>query len=156
MPAGHRASGPSRGAGPRPLWGPVLTRGTLKPLRLTPGVQPKGSETPSSYSAGSQRAKARLEAPSVELRLQGKDRALTVARRPGGSGCRPEWPASPPRTTPPAAAPVVAVPRDGAVLVSLRAGHPHILVGAATRPGQQIQLGGCQHICRQGKGGSGS
>ena len=34
---------------------PGLTRGTGKPLRLTPGVQPKGSEKPSSYSAGSQR-----------------------------------------------------------------------------------------------------
>lgn len=102
MPAGHRGSGPGprgRGAGPCPLCGLVLTRGTLKPLRLTPGVQPKGNETPSSYSAGSQRAKARLEAPSVELRLQGKDRALTVARSPGGLGCRPEWPASPPRAT---------------------------------------------------------
>lgn len=48
----------------------TLTRGTLKPLRLTLGVQPKGTETPSSYSAGSQRTKARLEAPRVGLRLQ--------------------------------------------------------------------------------------
>lgn len=39
-------------------------------MRLLPGVQPKGSDNPSSYSAGSQRARAVLEAPSKGLLLQ--------------------------------------------------------------------------------------
>lgn len=51
--------------GPQPL----LTRGRRKPLRRLPGVQPKGSDSPSSYSAGSQRARAVLEAPSQGLSL---------------------------------------------------------------------------------------
>lgn len=88
--AGHGASlwdtgrqGPrSWPAAPSPP-GRGLTRGTGKPLRLTPGVQPKGSEKPSSYPAGSQRAKAWLEAPSVGLRLQGREHgADTLGRVP--------------------------------------------------------------------------
>ena len=127
---------------------PGLTRGTGKPLRLTPGVQPKGSEKPSSYSAGSQRTKARLEAPSVGLRLQGrKYRALTPVGRV------PSLQTPPVEDQPLAATPVIALPGDGSVLVLLWAGHPQVLVGAATCLGQQVQLGRGQHVCGPGKGG---
>lgn len=102
----------------------ALTRGTEKPLRLTPGVQPKGSEKPSSYSAGSQRAKARLEAPSVGLRLQKSAGSL---KQSGSAGLT-----QPSRSPRPGAAPVVALPGDGAICVPLRASHPHVLVGTAT------------------------
>ena len=53
----------------------------------------------------------------------------------------------------PAAAPVVALPGDGSVLVLLWAPHPQVLVGAAASLGQQIQLGRCQHVCGAGKVG---
>lgn len=68
---------------------PQLTRGRRKPLRLLLGVQPKGSDNPSSYSAGSQRARAWLEAPSQGLFLQRWEGLGQQSSRPGNySACR--------------------------------------------------------------------
>lgn len=67
---------------------PQLTRGRKKPLRLFLGVQPKGSDSPSSYSAGSQRARAWLEAPSQGLFLQSWVGLGQQSSRPGNcSAC---------------------------------------------------------------------
>lgn len=126
----------------------VLTRGTAKPLRLTPDVQPKGSDTPSSYSAGSQRAKARLEAPSVGLRLRGTQGADS-GQHGGDDEDRDRDRGQDAALSPTRAPPVVAVASDGAIFVPLWAPHPHVLVGAATRLGQQIQLSLCEHICKR-------
>lgn len=52
----------------------ALTSGTGKPFRFFLGVQPKGRESPSSYSAGSQRASALLDAPSAGFLLKQQDR----------------------------------------------------------------------------------
>lgn len=66
-----------------------LTRGRRKPLRLLPGVQPKGSDSRSSYSAGSQRARAWLEDPSQGLLLQQWVGLGQQGSRPGDhSACR--------------------------------------------------------------------
>lgn len=72
------------GGASRPLWvlpctlplgarahpGPALTGGSGKPFRVLPGVHPKGRESPSSYSAGSQRASALLAAPRAGFLLK--------------------------------------------------------------------------------------
>lgn len=50
--------------------GPALTGGSGKPFRVLPGVHPKGRESPSSYSAGSQRASALLAAPRAGFLLK--------------------------------------------------------------------------------------
>lgn len=59
-----------RQLGARPLPAAALTSGTRKPLRVFLCVQPKGRASPSSYSAGSQRASALLAAPSAGLLLK--------------------------------------------------------------------------------------
>ena len=59
-----------RQLGVRPLPAAALTSGTRKPLRVFLCVQPKGRASPSSYSAGSQRASALLAAPSAGLLLK--------------------------------------------------------------------------------------
>ena len=81
------------------------------------------------------------------LRLQESDGALTRRSATGrwGTRTRPRV-RRPPRGRPQPAAPVVALPGDGAVLVFLGARHPHFLVGAAAGLGQKIQLRGCQHV----------
>lgn len=48
----------------------VLTRGSGNPLYSFPSVAPLGMDTPSSYSAGSQRANARFEEPRWERFLE--------------------------------------------------------------------------------------
>lgn len=125
----------------------LLTRGRRKPLRLLPGVQPKGSDSPSSYSAGSQRARAVLEAPSQGLFLQrwvrsgqqgsGVETIQRLGR--GGEGRRlPRGRGSP------SLPPVITSPRDGSVLVAALL---FLLLGStATGLGQQPQLGFRQHI----------
>lgn len=64
--------------------GRALTSGTGKPFRVLPGVQPKGRESRSSYSAGSQRASALLAAPSAGFLL--KPSKTRAQPRPGRCG----------------------------------------------------------------------
>lgn len=122
-----------------------LTRGRRKPLRLLPGVQPKGSDSWSSYSAGSQRARARLEDPSQGLFLQQWVGWGQQGSRPGDhSACREGVMGG---EAPPQVRcslwhpPVVASPSDGAVLVTALL--PLVLDSTATGLGQQPQLGFC-------------
>lgn len=70
-----------RQLGARPLPAAALTSGTRKPLRVFLCVQPKGTASPSSYSAGSQRASALLAAPSAGLLL----------KRQGGPSASAGW-----------------------------------------------------------------
>lgn len=56
--------------GARPHPRRALTSGRGKPFRVLLGVHPKGRESPSSYSAGSQRANALLAAPSAGFLLK--------------------------------------------------------------------------------------
>lgn len=64
--------------------GRALTSGTGKPFRVLPGVQPKGRESRSSYSAGSQRASALLAAPRAGFLL--KPSKTRAQPRPGRCG----------------------------------------------------------------------
>lgn len=125
---------------------PGLTRGRRKPLRLLPGVQPKGSDSRSSYSAGSQRARARLEDPSQGLFLQQWVGLGQQGSRPGDHSACSEGVMREGRPPPQVRCSlwhplVVASPSDGAVLVTalLRLG----LDSTATGLGQQPQLGFC-------------
>lgn len=119
----------------------LLTRGRRKPLRLLLGVQPKGSDSLSSYSAGSQRARAWLEAPSQGLLLQQSAARVRRSSGPRGVGWGREVPSGQVRPRHP---PVVASPGDGSILVAALL--LLVLDSTATGLGQQPQLGFCQHI----------
>lgn len=61
-----------------------LTSGVGKPFRVFPAVHPKGRESSSSYSAGSQRASALLAAPSAGFFLKrSRTRPQPVSVRSG-------------------------------------------------------------------------
>lgn len=65
-----------------------LTSGVGKPFRVFPAVHPKGRESSSSYSAGSQRASALLAAPSAGFFLKrSRTRPQPVSVR-SGAGVR--------------------------------------------------------------------